>query len=501
MAGRSQRRGRNVIARLDCRGGTIATLAWLGLCVATVTGLAAAGADLRLVDAVQERDATTARALLRQHVDVNTPQPDGTTALHWATHWDDLDLVDLLLRAGANPNARNDLGVPPLSLACMNGSATVAARLLDGGANPDGALRTGESALMTASRGGSVDIVRLLLARHAGVNVAERVRGQTALMWAAAASHADVVELLIRSGADVRARSARGSTPLLFAARAGDLASARALVAGGADVNEAEPVMPLPPGADANETLPTGNSALMLASASMNATSGFEYVLSVKPSGHEAVALFLLEKGADVTKADTIGATPLHAAVQTNKRMLVKALLARGADPNARLTKAPPPLRGDFQAYNQYVGATPLWYAANARYPDVEILRALIAAGADTRVTVQDGTTALMAAVGMAQNDARRASEAAALDMIRLLVANGVDVNAVARSGQTALHGAARAGLNAIVRFLAEHGAALDIKDRQGRTALDIARDPIRPLDSTAALLQSLLDERQSGGR
>jgi ankyrin repeat protein len=471
------------------------------LCLATAPGLTAAGADVRLADAVQGRDASAARTLLQQHVDVNTPQPDGTTALHWATHWDDLDFVDLLLKAGANPNAVNDLGVPPLSLACTNGSTRVVARLLAGGANPEGALRTGESALMNASRGGSLELVQLLLTHHANVNVVERVRGQTALMWAAAASHPDIVELLIRSGADVHARSTRGFTPLLFAARAGDLASARALVAGGADVNEAEPVIPLPPGADANETLPTGNSALLLASASMNATSGFEYALTVKPGGHEAVALFLLEKGADLTKADTIGATPLHAAVQTNKLALVKALLAHGADPNARLTKAPPPLRGDFQAYNQYVGATPLWYAANARYPDVDILRALIAAGADTRVVVQDGTTALMAAVGMAQNDARRANEAAALDVITLLVANGVSVNAVNRNGQTALHGAVRAALNSIVGFLAEHGAALDIKDRQGRTALDIARDPIRPLDTTAALLQTLVDKRPSGGR
>jgi len=472
-----------------CRSHGLALL----LCVSTVASLAAAAADVRLVDAVQARDAKTARALLQQHLDVNARQNDGTTALHWATHWDDLDLVDLLLKAGANPNAVNDLGVPPLSLASTNGSAKVVARLLTGNANPDAAVRTGESALMTASRGGSIEIVRLLLARHANVNAAERVRGQTALMWAAAASHPDIVELLIRSGADVHARSTRGSTPLLFAARSGDVASARALVAGGADVNEAEPVIPLPAGADANETLPTGNSALMLASASMNATSGFEYALTVKASGHEAVALFLVEKGADVAKADTIGATPLHAAVQTNKVSLVKALLARGADPNARLTKAPPPLRGDFQAYTQYAGATPLWYAANSRYPEPEILRALIAAGADTTVVVQDGTTALMAAVGMAQNDARRADEPAVLEVVKLLVANGVSVNAVNRGGQTALHGAVRASEDTIVRFLAEHGAALDIKDRQGRTALDIARDPIRPLDSTAKLLEGLI--------
>jgi ankyrin repeat protein len=465
-----------------------------------VASLSAAGPDVRLVDAVQRRDGEAARALLKQRVDVNARQGDGTTALHWAAHWDDLDIVDLLLRAGADANAVNDLGVPPLSLACANGNAKLVDRLLRGAADPNAALRTGESALMTASRAGSLDIVKILLASHADVNAVERVRGQTALMWAAAEGHADIVELLIRNGADVHARSRRGSTPLLFAARAGDLASGLALVVGGAYVNEAEPVIPLPEGADSNETLPSGNSALLLASASVNATSGFEYALAVKPSGHEAVALFLLEKGADLTKTDSIGTTPLHAAVQTGKLALVKTLLAHGADPNARLTKAPPPLRGDFVAYNQYVGATPFWYAANARYPNVDIIHALIAARADTRVAVQDGTTALMAAVGMAQNDARLATEASAFEVVKLIVENGVNVNAVNRNGQTALHGAARAGRNTIVRFLAEHGATLDIKDRQGRTPLDIVRDPIRPIDSTAALLRSLAGTRPSGG-
>ena len=120
-------------------------------------------------------------------------------------------------------------------------------------------------------------------------------------------------------------------------------------------MNEAEPLLPLPENADLNEMLPGGNSALLLASASMSATSGFEYTLAVKPSGHEELAMFLLNKGADVSKTDTIGTTPLHAAVQTGKLELVKALLAHGANPNARLTKAPPPLRGDWaRHYRKY---------------------------------------------------------------------------------------------------------------------------------------------------
>jgi ankyrin repeat protein len=473
---------------MSAHGGRLSWLMAL-LCVVSVSG---AGDDLRIVDAVERRDAETVKSLLKQHVDVNARQADGTTPLHWAAHWDDLEMVQLLIRAGADVNAVNELGVPPLSLACTNGNAALVGLLLKAGADPNAALPTGETALMTAARAGAGDVVKTLLAQGADVRAAEHVRGQTALMWAAAEAHAEIVGVLLESGASIHARSTRGSTPLLFAARAGDLASVRALLAAGADANDAEPVLPLPDGADRNETLPGSNSALLLASASVNATSGFEYSLTFKPSGHEAVALYLLEKGADPMKTDTIGTTPLHAAVQTGKLRLVTALLAHGANPNARLAKAPPPLRGDFVTYSTYVGATPFWLAANARYPNTDVMRALVSAGADPRSPVQDGTTPLMAAVGMAQNDARLADEARALDVVKLLVDLGADMNAVNSNGQTALHGAARAGRNSLVQFLAEHGAELNVKDRQGRTPLDIARDPIRPLESTAALLRRL---------
>jgi ankyrin repeat protein len=466
-----------------------------------VAGIAAAPASDRLVEAVAQRDNDAAWSLIKQHVDVNARQADGTTALHWATHWDDVAMVEALIRSGADVNVVNELGVAPLSLACINRNNVLVKRLIEAGANPNARLPSGESALMTAARTGGVDVVETLLAHHAEVNTTERIKGQTALMWAASEGHTAVVDVLLRHGADVRARSALGSTPLLFAARAGDLATVRALVAAGADVNEAEPVLPLPAGADANEVMPGGNSALLLASASVNATSGFEYSLTMKPSGHEPVALFLLENGADPSKTDTIGTTPLHAAVRTAKVALVKALLARGTDPNARLTKAPPPLRGDFVAYTGHVGATPFWLAANARYPNLEILRALVAAGADPRVTVQDGTTPLMAAVGMAQNDARLAEETSALEVVKALVEVGADMNATNRAGQTALHGATRSGRNAIVQFLAEHGATLDAKDKQGRTPLDVAQNPIRPLEQTAALLRRLAGAPASDAR
>src|SRR5262245_17341677 len=86
------------------------------------SGDAAAARESPLADAVMRQDGTAARALLAAGADVNVAQPDGATALHWAVHWDDPELVDRLLRAGAAVNATNDLGVPPLWLASLNAS-------------------------------------------------------------------------------------------------------------------------------------------------------------------------------------------------------------------------------------------------------------------------------------------------------------------------------------------------------------------------------------------
>ena len=479
--------------------------------ILSMASLAAANLDLRLVEAVERQDKKAVRALLEQQVDVNTPQPDGATALHWAAHWNDLGTVDQLIRAGAHVNAVNELGVAPLSLTCANfNSAMMVERLVRAGADPNAALPSGETVLMTAARIGNVDTVNALLAHGADVNANKHWQGHTALMWAVAEGHADVMKVLIEHGADVHARSSyRGSTPLLLAARAGNVDSARLLLAAGADVNETELLLPPHPsvidveardekcgggGCTSYEvpTLPSGNSPLLVASASMVARSGFEYRLVVKPSSHEALATFLLEQGADPTKTDSIGTTPLHAAVQTGKMKLVKALLAHGADPNARFVKAPSPFIGDYTFYRKYVGATPFWLAAAARIPDVDIIRLLSAAGADPNLPVEGGETPLMAAVGMVQNEARLAGESQSLEVVQLLVELDADVNAVDKGGQTAVHGAARLARNTLIQFLVEHGAKVDIEDTQGRTPLDIGTlsRPLQP--DTATLLRRL---------
>jgi uncharacterized protein len=439
----------------------------------SVVTLAASGSDLRLVEAVKKGDKAAVRALLKEHVDVNTPQTDGATALAWAAHRDDLETAELLIGAGANVNAANDLGVTALSLACTNGSAAMVEELLKAGTDPSAASWSGETALMTCAGTGNVDAVNSLLARGADVNANKTRWGQTALMWAVAEKHPEVARVLIEHGADVHARSQGGFTGLLFAAQQGDLDSARMLLAAGADVNEAAP---------------HDGSGLVVASA----------------NSHEALAVFLLEKGADPNVADSYGDTALHYAVlkglariigsrnaalekdpddhaivsymyRPNMLELVKALLAHGANPNARLLKRNPHFPQSSHPGVDPVGATPFLLASASC--DVSVMRVLAASGADPLLATEENTTPLMVAVEMAlfREERTERQNKCALEAVKLLVELGSDVNAVGENGLTALHAAAYVGADAVIQFLVEKGAKMDVMDDFGQTPLSIA--------------------------
>ena len=322
------------------------------------------------------------RALIAAGGDVNVAQGDGATALHWAAHWDDVELAGLLLRAGARINAANDFGVTPLLLASANGRPAMIALLLEAGADPNLAAANGEAPLMAAARTGNIDVVQALLDRGADVNYKTQANGQSALMWAISEKHSNVARRLVERGADIQARSTGGYSPLLFAARVGDLESAKILVAGGADVND---------------QTPDQTSALVVAVV----------------RGHSELAIYLLERGAD-PNAGATGYTALHwasgsweteltgpngidaqgdeewrslAGVAARKVELIRALLAHGADPNARLAKTPPragytqlPVEHRVAGVNPYPGATPFLLAAMAA--DVDVMRVLAEKGA-----------------------------------------------------------------------------------------------------------------------
>ena len=454
----------------------------------------AAGQDLRLVSAAADQDLRTVRVLVDQGLDVNTARADGATALLWAAHWDDLDTADVLLRAGANVNAVDGHGVTALDRAAENASLAMVQTLLDAGADPNIALTSGLTPLMTAARTGNVDVVEALVARGADVNAATTETSSTALMWAISESHPDVVRVLLAGGADPHAWTVDGFTPLVFAAANGDIEMAKALLAEGVDVNQ---------------TRIDGTHVLPFAIASRE----------------DAFAMFLLDEGAD-PNGSMGGVSALHAAagsvgswlqdwsrrhgfaagylfgggfgrgaLPADRRLpLVEALLARGAELDVRITTSAMfmsyigyPTKGAFEPYScgtgDIRGATPLWvaaYAANGG-SNTEIVKALLAAGADQQLTTDDGTTPLMAAAGLGRcsfqpRTPRGRRSPGAEDTVRVLVeAQGADINAVNEADFTALHGAAFRGLNEVVTYLVEQNAAIDARDFRGRTAYRIA--------------------------
>src|ERR1043166_1046532 len=431
-------------------------------------------AESPFADAVEKSDRTTIRTLLKQHADVNAPQADGMTALHWAAYLDDLETTKLLLEARADVKATNRYGVTPLSLACQNGNAAIVKALLEHGADPNTTLRGGEAALMTAARTGKPEAVQALLKRGADVNAKER-RGQTALMWAAAEGNTEVVELLIKAGADIHATLPdSGFTPFFFAARNGRTDVARALLKAGIDVNEA--TEPRRPG---GKTPSKGTSALILA----------------VENGYYELALMLLDAGADVNDQRS-GFTPLHVMTWVRKPpkgedqgmppppelgklgslQFIRELVKRGADVNARLTNG----KGGLGKYNTKGATAFLMASATA---DVPYMKLLLELGADPSIANVDHCTPLIAAcgihVGSDQATEVAGEEPEVLEAAKLLLSRGADVNAVDANGETAMHGAALKNLPKVVQFLADNGAKVEVwnkKNKFGSTPLMLAQ-------------------------
>ncbi|MFQ5956049.1 MAG: ankyrin repeat domain-containing protein [Kiloniellales bacterium] len=464
----------------------------------SAVSLIAAGSDSPLADAAEKMDRASIRTLLQQTIDVNAPQIDGMTALHWATYQDDLETVELLVRAGGNVEAVNRYGVTPLSLACMNGNVAMVELLLDAGADPNTALRGGETALMTAARTGKVGVVKALLFRGAELDRKESRRGQTALMWAAAEGHAEVVKELIKAGADFLTRLESGFTPLLFAVREGRIGVVRALLKAGADVNETVQAE-----ASRQRRVPGGRRPPVGASALHLAVTNAHYELAAN----------LLDAGAD-PNADLPGYTVLHAITSVRKPGLgdndpapegsgnmssiefVKKLAAHGANLNARMTNR---VRLANTRLNE-VGATPFLLAALTA--DADLMRTLAALGADPLLPNADNSTPLMVAAGLATRSPGEdaGTESEVLEAVQVALDLGADVNAVDDNGETAMHGAAYKNLPKVVQFLADKGAKIEIwnqKNKHGWTPLLIAeghrQGNFKPSPETVAALHRVM--------
>jgi ankyrin repeat protein len=462
-------------------------------------------------------DHATVRNLIERKVDVNATEVDGTSALHWAVRAGEVSITELLIRAGGRVDSVNRYGVTPLSLAARTGRGDLVGLLLSFGANiktAEAALPEGQTLVMLAAQTGSVDALKRLITAGSNVNARETRTGTSALVWAASSNRADAVRALAEAGADLNVQSKVTSYPhtqngvllsgveegvsyvgqtvlprggwsaVMYAAREGATDAARALAVAGANLNLLDP---------------EGTSALIVAII----------------NGHWDTASVLIEKGADLNLADIKGMTPLYAAVDMHTLgdtfgrpypappviegsiPIIKMLLAKGADPNARLKG--PILKRVYDAGDGRLGegATSLMRAA--RKCDVTVMQLLLDAGADPKLTQKSGNNVLMLAAGAVTSggdESQHISEEEALAAIKIAVAAGIDVNEANATGDTVMHTAATAsgGLRSVIQFLATSGARLDLKNKAGRTPLEAAERSRQPNEATIALLRRLAD-------
>jgi|CXWL01.1.fsa_nt_gi ankyrin repeat protein len=436
----------------------------------------------RLADAIKRQDQPSVRRLLQQRTDIEAPDPEGMTPLHWAAHHGSIETVRALLAAGAKSNVANRYGITPLHEAATIGNAAIVNALLKAGADSNAVYGDGETPLMIAARTGSPEVVKSLLERGAAVNAAEKFRGQTPLMLAANENHAAVVRMLLTAGANPNARTIAytfqaltggaggvihdrpqgGLTALTLAARQGASEAAEALIAGGADINATEPQY------------------------------GFSPLQAAIFNGKYALAKTLIEKGANVNDGSLYVTVEMRNLATYSNRPnppdadagvshldIVTLLLDKGANPSAPYTKTIPPRQAQGNI-NVAPGSTPLYRAVRA--VDLTAVKLLLERGASPSQALKDGSTPLMAAAGLGapRGGDEEVTEAGdrsdPVDVMRTLVEKGADVNAASTTGMTAMHYAVQRGVDRIIEYLAGKGARFDAKNSQGRTPADLAR-------------------------
>ena len=468
-------------------------------CVCTLAAVAPALGQSRssLADLIQSGNRKAALDRIRSGADVDEAQPDGTRPIHWAVYKVDYELIAALSAKKATVDVVNEFGSTPLAEAVKLADVRMVKMLLDAGAGVDRADASGQTPLMLAIKTGELPIVEMLVTAGANVNGVEEFQHQTPLMWAVTASKhaAEMTRLLLSKGANVNARAlytdwpnqlssepraqyrpVGGLTALLYASRNGCSDCVAALIGAGADVNV---------------PTPEGVTPLMVS----------------LDNDHNDVAALLLDRGANPHVADWWGRTALWIVIDrraatarepapaVSHMAIINRLLAADVDVNAELNMHRPSRGGNsgrFADRQLGTGNTALYRAAEAG--DTDVIRALLAKGANPNINGMGFTPFLVAAgvtPGAGGGGSALNSGAPTTAVLDLMIQHGADVNTQvagtksysmrisynpppSKEGMSALHGAVQAGRTDLVRYLLEKGAAPDLVDANGRKPIDL---------------------------
>ncbi|XP_059949428.1 ankyrin repeat and KH domain-containing protein 1 isoform X1 [Mesoplodon densirostris] len=352
-----------------------------------------------------------AQVLLAMHANVEDRGNKGDiTPLMAASSGGYLDIVKLLLLHDADVNSQSATGNTALTYACAGGFVDIVKVLLNEGANIEDHNENGHTPLMEAASAGHVEVARVLLDHGAGINTHSNEFKESALTLACYKGHLDMVRFLLDAGADQEHKTDEMHTALMEACMDGHVEVARLLLDSGAQVN-----MP----ADSFE------SPLTLAAC----------------GGHVELAALLIERGANLEEVNDEGYTPLMEAAREGHEEMVALLLAQGANINAQ---------------TEETQETALTLACCGGFSEVADF--LIKAGADIELGC---STPLM-----------EASQEGHLELVKYLLAAGANVHATTATGDTALTYACENGHTDVADVLLQAGADLD-KQEDMKTILE----------------------------
>jgi len=479
-------------------------------------------------------DKAALRTLIEQKNDVNAAQTDGATAVHWAVYRDDLDMLDMLIKAGARVDVANREGVTPLHMASLYGNARIIERLIKAESNPKQKGPAGETMLMLAARNGNPDAIKALIAAGADVNLREPIRGTTALMWAVEQRHPAAVKALLDGGADYKLKSAGAGLPRNYMSGKVNTASVEAAALrqmrataegrtyeeqlkiegvggrfGGTDRNQLRIGQP-GQGQQAQgqgqgqqggrgRGQRGGNAAAPAANANANAANaavpddnndqdfvfaglvgsgggGLTALIFAARGGDLESAKLLLDKGADVNQVTEYGWTPLLTATNNRHYKLAEFLIERGADVNLAN-------KGNW---------TPLYLATDNRNieggdfpvpkPDVdhlEFIKFLLDHGANPNARAKDNTLTrtIFTMQWFFEAGATpfvRAAQSGDIELLKLLIKSGADPMLKTDFGDTAL--TAAAGIGWVEGVTYEHGVKQNVETV--KYLLDLGLDP-----------------------